>query len=89
MQALLLLTLLAWAALSQCGNNCLLCLSPPDCSLCLPAYSLALSGNCITASIPNCRVYASASSCQICRSTFKAVNGTCQKDLSGCMIRSA
>ena len=92
MQTLLSLTsllLFFWTTLGQCDPNCLLCLKPPHCTLCLPSFALTLSGGCTPKSISNCRVYASASKCQICQSTFKMVNGACEKDTSGCLVRSA
>ena len=89
MKSLLVLVSLLTTILAQCHNNCLLCLAPPVCSLCIPANSLTLAGGCTSDSIPNCRVYASSSICQICQSTYRVVGGACQKDTSGCLVRSA
>ena len=92
MSAIAILTsffLLLCNVYAQCQSNCLLCLSPPHCTLCLPAFALTVTGSCTPKSITNCRVYASPSTCQICRSTYKVVNGGCEKDLSGCLVRSA
>ena len=86
---LTLLFLLVWTIFSQCQSSCLLCLKPPHCSLCLSSFALTITGGCTPKSITNCRVYASASTCQICKSTYKVVNGACEKDLSGCLVRSA
>lgn len=89
MKSILILTFLLATVLSQCSNNCILCQTPPVCSLCVPSHALTLTGGCTPNLIPNCRVYASPSTCQICQSTFRAVNGVCQKDTSGCLVRSA
>ena len=77
MRAPLLLLLLLKLVASQCPLNCLLCLNAPTCSFCHPAFALNLLGGCTSDSIPNCRVYASSSSCQICQSTFSMTGGQC------------
>ena len=72
---------------SQCSSNCLLCLSG-TCVLCQPGYALTLSAVCTARSVANCRLYSSATSCQLCEATFQHVNGTCVKDYSGCVSRT-
>ena len=44
MRTLLILTSLLVTIYAQCHSSCLLCLSPPVCSLCLPAYALTIVG---------------------------------------------
>ena len=88
MHTLLLLITILTQIHAQCTNNCLLCLTPPACSLCQNNYALTIYGNCTAHLLPNCRVYASPSTPQLCQSTFQSVSGVCVKDYSGCVSRT-
>lgn len=57
MLVLIFLLLCINTVIAQCPFNCVFCKKVPECSLCIPAYSLTSSGLCTPHVVANCRVY--------------------------------
>jgi hypothetical protein len=84
-----LLLLMAVAALA-CPPNCLNCdASDIFCLSCTEGYEWKQTGTCVDANtVPKCTVYGLQDECLECQPTYVLKNGKCEKEYSGCLVKS-